>query len=262
MAERPLESRVRRTLERGGSQDDLVGDAGERIWPEEAENAGRTAGEENLVARRNAGLESRPPGQVAFRRGRLGARKTEDEQPEPPREVALKVIRAGAEFDEASVERFRREAALLARLGSHPHLVGVHDAGRDGDRLWFAMDLVRGLSLSRRIEEGPLPPREAARIVAEAASGLAFAHAAGVVRRDVKPANILLDSEGRAVVADFGLAASSPSTAAPTTRPSASSAKPAPSSPTPPSSPSTSPAHASSPATSPAPSTPSNSPST
>ncbi|MCC6741842.1 MAG: protein kinase [Planctomycetia bacterium] len=127
--------------------------------------------------------------------------------PELRREVALKVMLAGGDASETDVERFRREAAVVARMGRHPHLVQIHDIGRDGDRMYFTMDFIEGRSLRHRVaEEGPLPGREAARIAAELAGALAFAHAAGVVHRDVKPANVLLDREGRSFLGDFGLA--------------------------------------------------------
>ncbi|MCC6742009.1 MAG: protein kinase [Planctomycetia bacterium] len=127
--------------------------------------------------------------------------------PELRREVALKVMIAGAQAHEADVERFRREAAVVAKMGRHPHLVQIHDIGRDGDRLYFTMDFVEGRSAKQRVEEeGPFPPRDAARIAAEVAGALAFAHKAGVVHRDVKPHNILLDREGKAFLGDFGLA--------------------------------------------------------
>ncbi|MEK7468292.1 MAG: protein kinase [Planctomycetota bacterium] len=128
-------------------------------------------------------------------------------QPELRREVALKVMLSGGDESSSDVERFRREAAVVARMGRHPSLVQIHDIGRDGERLYFTMDFIEGRSLKQRIaEEGPLSGREAARIAADLASALAFSHAAGVVHRDVKPANVLMDREERAFLGDFGLA--------------------------------------------------------
>lgn len=127
--------------------------------------------------------------------------------PQLRREVALKILIAGADASDQAVERFRREASLLARVGSHPHLVQVHDVGREDGRLFFTMDYVEGCSLRDRLDrEGPPPPREAARIAAEVASALEAAHRAGVVHRDVKPHNILLGAGGAAYLTDFGLA--------------------------------------------------------
>ncbi|MBI2922875.1 MAG: protein kinase [Planctomycetes bacterium] len=127
--------------------------------------------------------------------------------PELRREVALKVMIGGAQANESDVERFRREAAVVARMGRHPNLIAIHDIGRDGERLYFTMDFIEGRSAKQRVEEeGAYPPREAARIAAEIAGALAFAHKAGVVHRDVKPHNILVDPQGKPFLGDFGLA--------------------------------------------------------
>ncbi|MCC6741523.1 MAG: protein kinase [Planctomycetia bacterium] len=127
--------------------------------------------------------------------------------PQLRREVALKVLLAGADASDQAVERFRREASLLARVGAHPHLVQVHDVGREEGRMYFTMDYIEGTSLRGRLDrEGVLEPREAARIAAEVASALEAAHRAGVVHRDVKPHNILLGADGGAFLTDFGLA--------------------------------------------------------
>ena len=105
----------------------------------------------------------------------------------------------------ASTERFRREIKLIAQL-QHPHIVPVLTAGGDDTLLWYAMPYVAGESLrARLVREGALPLPDALRIARELLDALAFAHEHGVVHRDVKPENILL--EGRhAVVADFGVA--------------------------------------------------------
>jgi serine/threonine-protein kinase len=123
----------------------------------------------------------------------------------PP--VAIKVLR-DLGVEPALARRFEREGHILAAL-DHPNLVGVIDSGRDGDRPWLAMELLSGRSLADRLrDEGPLPPREAAGIVADVGAGLERAHAAGVLHRDVKPANIVCDGDIPKLV-DFGIARSS-----------------------------------------------------
>jgi formylglycine-generating enzyme required for sulfatase activity len=121
-------------------------------------------------------------------------------------EFALKVILPGDAGDPESAARFRREAKAAARLGAHPGIVGVHDFGESEGRLWFAMDLIEGHGLDRAIdEELTLPPRRAAQVVAQAARAMHFAHANGVMHRDLKPGNLILDGEGNVLVTDFGL---------------------------------------------------------
>jgi Tol biopolymer transport system component len=120
------------------------------------------------------------------------------------RRVALKVLAAAASLDAQQIERFSREARAAARL-DHPGIVRVITSGEAGSLRYFAMDLVDGEGLDRRIAAGPLPPGEALAIAAQVADALAAAHAAGLVHRDIKPSNILVDREGRARLADFGL---------------------------------------------------------
>jgi serine/threonine-protein kinase len=121
-------------------------------------------------------------------------------------EFALKVILPGDAEDPESAARFRREAKAAARLGAHPGIVGVHDFGESEGRLWFAMDLIAGRGLDREIdEELALAPRRAAEVVAQAARAMHFAHANGVMHRDLKPGNLILDGEGNVLVTDFGL---------------------------------------------------------
>ena len=119
--------------------------------------------------------------------------------------VAVKVLPETLAADASFVSRFHREAKTLAGL-SHPHIVEVLDRGREGDRFWFAMEFVRGESLRRPLERGPLPWREAARVASEVLSALSYAHGRGVVHRDLKPENVLLSADGRVRLVDFGLA--------------------------------------------------------
>ncbi len=128
-----------------------------------------------------------------------------DEQLERP--VALKFLRdARDEASDASVARFRAEARAAARL-DHPHVATVFDNGETADRRRFiVMAYYAGESLKQRIERGALPATEALRIASQLASALAEAHAAGIVHRDVKPANVLFDAAGAARLTDFGIA--------------------------------------------------------
>jgi tRNA A-37 threonylcarbamoyl transferase component Bud32 len=119
--------------------------------------------------------------------------------------VALKVLPREAARDPAFAERFHREARTLARL-NHPHIVTVYDFGETGGLYYLVMEYVDGADLRRVLEQGRLSPAEALRIVPVVCDALQFAHANGVVHRDIKPGNILLDREGRVKIADFGIA--------------------------------------------------------
>jgi eukaryotic-like serine/threonine-protein kinase len=122
------------------------------------------------------------------------------------REVALKVPRPEAVADPSLRERFLREARAAAGL-DHPHVVPVHDVGRTDDGLPFVVSkFIHGSSLAQKFREARPPFAESAALVAAVAEALHHAHRNGLVHRDVKPANILLDTAGRPYVADFGLA--------------------------------------------------------
>ncbi|MDQ2669092.1 MAG: protein kinase, partial [Gemmatimonadota bacterium] len=114
--------------------------------------------------------------------------------------VLLPTLAAGV-----SADRFRREILLVAKL-QHPHIVPVHAAGESEGLPWFTMPYVEGETLRARItREGELPVSEVLRLLRDIASALSYAHARGVIHRDIKPDNVLL-SAGSAVVADFGVA--------------------------------------------------------
>ncbi len=121
-------------------------------------------------------------------------------------ECAVKVLIAGEHASPEAIARFQREAAAVARMGKHPNIVTVHDLGQEGTLSYYAMELVEGESLRRRLVERPCTPREAAALVEKVASALHFAHGHGVIHRDIKPDNIVVRADGEPQVMDFGLA--------------------------------------------------------
>ncbi|MFB8008902.1 protein kinase [Nocardia sp. NPDC056000] len=127
--------------------------------------------------------------------------------PRLPRLVAIKLLNRELFGDSEVRARFEREGDVVARL-DHPNIVPLFDRGFDDERLWIAMRYIDGPDAST-LESANLPPRQAVRIIAETAKALDFAHRKGVLHRDVKPANILIersDGEERIFLADFGIA--------------------------------------------------------
>ncbi|MFF3784013.1 protein kinase [Streptomyces sp. NPDC001933] len=121
------------------------------------------------------------------------------------RAVAVKLL-LGGHADESATARFRLEAQTAARL-SHPHLVAVFDFGAWEDRFYLVMELVEGRSLGDLLNaEERLGAEQVARIAGQAAAGLAAAHRQGIVHRDIKPGNLMLDAEGSVKIGDFGIA--------------------------------------------------------
>ena len=122
------------------------------------------------------------------------------------RPVAVKLLAEGLGDDEELRERFLREGRFAAKL-SHPHVVGVFDTGEDEGRPFIVMEYVQGASLAEELERRrAFAPAEVSELGRQACAGLAHAHAAGLVHRDVKPQNLLLRSDGLLKVADFGIA--------------------------------------------------------
>ena len=121
------------------------------------------------------------------------------------REVAAKVMHEQYVHDEVFRERFRREARAMAQL-SHPNLVNVYDFSASGDEVFLVMELITGGTLRELLaERGPMPPHAAAAVMRGMLTGLAVAHEKGMVHRDIKPDNVLIDASSRVKLSDFGL---------------------------------------------------------
>ena len=122
------------------------------------------------------------------------------------RQVALKLLHHRFAEDQEFVERFRREASSAAGL-SHPNVVAVFDRGEWDGTYYIAMEYLPGRSLKAVVREhGALSPQDATDIVVQILLATRFAHKRGIIHRDIKPHNVILDEEGRAKVTDFGIA--------------------------------------------------------
>jgi len=126
-------------------------------------------------------------------------------QPNLDREVAIKVMAEQFASDPAFVERFRREARSIARL-HHPNILTVYDAGEADGLLYIVMELIEGQTLKEELNGKPLNLERTAQVLNQVSSALAYANTNGIIHRDVKPTNVLIDKNGRAVLSDFGIA--------------------------------------------------------
>jgi WD40 repeat protein/serine/threonine protein kinase len=155
-----------------------------------AELIGRTLGQYTIIAKLGAG------GMATVYRAR---------QASVERDVAIKVIQTNLTQNPEFIKRFAREAQIVAAL-SHPHILKLFDFGNQGDLLYLVMELVSGGSLAARLKAcGTLDASEVASYLEQIGKALDYAHARGVVHRDLKPQNVLLDETGNAILTDFGI---------------------------------------------------------
>jgi formylglycine-generating enzyme required for sulfatase activity len=120
------------------------------------------------------------------------------------RVVALKVLHPQLTTDPKFVQRFHQEAQTAARL-HHPHIVTIHEVGEEAGQHYLAMTFLPGRTLDKHLAEGPLPMEQATSVVEQIADALGAVHERGLVHRDVKPANVMVDNKGQATLLDFGI---------------------------------------------------------
>jgi serine/threonine-protein kinase len=185
-----LEARVRALVPDLSATAVKIGVPAEAVRPEEAERLPRPFGPYELLGRLGRGGVG-----VVYLARQLGLNRL----------VALKHLRAGSYAEPEERARFRTEGQALARL-RHANVVQVYEVGEHDGQPYLAMELVEGGSLARKLAAGPLPQRDAAALVRELAGAVHAVHQRGVVHRDLKPGNVLLDADGTAKVSDFGLA--------------------------------------------------------
>lgn len=121
------------------------------------------------------------------------------------RDVAIKILSSKLTNDPDIVKRFERESLVIARL-NHPNIVHVIDRGNTGGRYYFVMDFIDGTSLREIIDSQQIDLRTKLEMIVQVCKALDYAHKNGVIHRDIKPTNVLVDKEGNALVADFGIA--------------------------------------------------------
>ena len=131
--------------------------------------------------------------------------------------VAIKMILKGDFASAIERERFQAEASAAFKL-DHPNIVPIYEIGEYEGRAFFCMKLIEGQTLSDRLVRGPIPSRRAGKFMAQISDAIEYAHKQGVLHRDLKPSNILIDDEGTAYIADFGLAKQATSSKASLTR--------------------------------------------
>ena len=121
------------------------------------------------------------------------------------RTVALKVVRTGQWTTSAHLKRFRLEAETAASL-DNPNIVPIYEVGEHGGSCYFSMKFIEGGALDELFKRDPMPTRPAAKLIAELARAVHYAHQRGILHRDIKPGNILIDAKGEPHLTDFGLA--------------------------------------------------------
>src|SRR5205085_1792484 len=120
--------------------------------------------------------------------------------------VAIKILRTDVVQGTDGQRRFQREMRSAARLGRHPNVISIYEYGEYDGRAYLVLEYVEGPTLRERLLQ-PVQPAEFIQIVSQIASGLDFAHARHLIHRDVKPSNIILGRDGRAVLSDLGMGA-------------------------------------------------------